>query len=295
MATGTITELWRYPVKSMRGEQIPDSEVTEAGLAGDRRYAVVDAETGKVGSAKHPRLWGRLLECEARYVSPPAGAEPAPVAIALPDGTETGSHDPDVDAKLTTLLGRAVRLTTVAPEGNSYLAVWPDDVMPDEYLSQVKVAGEEAEGTLTALTNAVAAPAGTFFDVAALHLATRATLRHLEESHPSGRFDVARFRPNVVLDGGTAPFAENDWTGTTVQLGAEVNATVIIPTMRCIMITLPQGDLPRDNAILRTVSTLNRIEIQGLGRWSCVGAYAGVAAGGRVAVGDDWSAQALSA
>src|SRR5581483_5764525 len=135
MAYGTIAELWRYPVKSMGGERVEESEVTEAGLVGDRAYAVVDAESGKVGSAKHPRLWGQLLQCQARYVSPPAGRSPAPVAIRLPDGRETGSEDIDVDGRLSALFGRPVRLTTIAPEGNSYLAVWPDGVMPDEYLS----------------------------------------------------------------------------------------------------------------------------------------------------------------
>ena len=55
-----VTELWRYPVKSMRGERVEASEVGPTGLRGDRAYAVVDAETGKVGSAKHPRLWADL-------------------------------------------------------------------------------------------------------------------------------------------------------------------------------------------------------------------------------------------
>jgi uncharacterized protein YcbX len=290
MSQGTIAQLWRYPVKSMRGERVSESEVTESGLSGDRAYAVVDAESGKVGSAKHPRLWGQLLQCQARYLSPPVGIAPAAVAIRLPDGTQTGSEDPEVDGRLSALFGRAVRLTTVAPEGNSYLAVWPDDVMPDEYLAQVRLPGEEDEGTLTQLANAVAAPAGTFFDVAPLHLVTLATLRRLDESQPAGRFEVARFRPNVVLEGGTKPFVENEWTGASVQLGAAVKSTVLIPTMRCIMTTLPQGDLPKDNETLRTLSRQNRIDIPGLGNWSCLGVYASVAAGGHVATGDSWTA-----
>lgn len=290
MPTGTIAELWRYPVKSMRGEQVAESEVTEAGLTGDRAYAVVDAESGKVGSAKHPRLWGRLLQCQARYLAAPSGGDPAPVGIRLPDGTETGSDDPEVDGRLSSFVGRPVRLTTVAPEGNSYLAVWPDGVMPDEYLAQVRIAGDEDEGTLTQLANAMAAPAGSFFDVAALHLVTQASLRRLRELQPISRFEVERFRPNVVLEGDTAPFDENEWTGSTVHLGDDVTSPVLIPTMRCIMPTLTQGDdLPKDNETLRTLSRHNRIEIPGLGRWSCLGAYAGVATGGRVSVGSGWT------
>ena len=295
MTSGTITELWRYPVKSMRGESVAESEVTEAGLVGDRTYAVVDVETGKVGSAKHPRVWANLLRCQARYISAPDGNGAAPVAIRLPDGSETGSDDPDVDRRLSDLISRPVRLTTVAPEGNSYLAVWPDGVMPDEYLAQVSVDGDEAEGTLTQLGNAVAAPPGTFFDVSALHVLTAATLRRLRELSPESRFEVARYRPNAVLDGEGGGFGENDWSGMTLTLGAEVTASLLIPTMRCIMTTLPQGDLPKDNEVLRTVSRHNRIDIPGLGKWSCVGAYASVATPGRVATGNEWHAGSASA
>ena len=139
------------------------------------RTRVVDPATGKVGSAKHPRLWGALLQCEARYVAPPRAGAPLPaVAITLPDGSGTGSDDPDVDARLSAVFGRPVQLTTVAPEGNAYLAVWPefDGVMPDDVRAQITRRGvSEADGTLTGLSLAVASAPGTFFDVAALHVA----------------------------------------------------------------------------------------------------------------------------
>ncbi|HLI44315.1 MAG TPA: MOSC N-terminal beta barrel domain-containing protein [Acidimicrobiales bacterium] len=289
MPSGTIFELWRYPIKSMRGEPVEQAAVTERGLAGDRTYAVVDAESGKVASAKHPRLWGGLLHCAARYLSPPGADAPAPVAIELPDGTEVRSDDPEVDRRLSVLLGRPVRLTATAPEGNSFVAVWPDGVMPDEQLAAVAIAGDEAEGTLAEHPNAIAAPAGTFFDVAALHLLAVPTLTHLRALQPASRVEVARYRPNVLLEGDLEPFAENGWAGATVRLGPELAALVIVPTMRCIMTTLAQADLPRDNEILRTLGGHNRIEIPGLGRWSCAGAYASVASTGRVAAGDEWA------
>jgi uncharacterized protein YcbX len=286
----TVTELWRYPVKSMSGERVDASDVGELGLAGDRKYAVVDVETGKVGSAKHPRLWGALLECRARCLDPaPNGSQLPPVLITLPDGGETGSEDPDVDERLSAVFDRPVQLTTVAPEGNSYLAVWPtmDGVMPDDFREQSAVEGDEVDGTLTDLSLALAATPGTFFDVAALHVVTTSTLAHLGELEPASRFAVERYRPNVVLETNGAPFAENEWSGAALRFGAELEALGLIPTMRCIMTTLPQGDLPRDNGTLRTVARHNRIEIPGLGTWSCVGAYATVTAPGRVVVGDD--------
>jgi uncharacterized protein len=279
----TVTELWRYPVKSMQGERLDAADVIAEGIPGDRAFAVVDPATGKVGSAKHPRLWGSLLQCQARALGPAA------VAITLPDGRETGSEDPDVDALLSAVFGRPVQLTTIAPEGNSYLAVWPeiDGVMPDDFRDQNRVDGSEADGTVTDLGLALASPPGTFFDVSALHVVTTATLRRLGELEPGSEFAVARYRPNIVIDAAGDPFAENDWTGATVQLGDALVASVLIPTMRCIMTTLAQGELPRDNGVLRAVATHNRIEIPGLGTWSCVGAYATVATPGRVAVGDE--------
>ncbi len=285
-----IAEIWRYPVKSMRGERVGLGDVADAGVIGDRSYAVVDARSGKVASAKHPRLWDALLQCEARYVTPPrAGADPAPVSIVLPNGETTGSGDPNVDELLSTLLGRPVKLTTVAPEGSGYLAVWPeiDGVAPDDFRAQNAVEGDEPDGTLTELALALAAPTGTFFDVAALHVLTTATLARLAEVEPGSRFTVERFRPNILIDSAIEPFAENGWSGAALHLGDALIASVLIPTMRCIMTTLAQGELPRDKAVLHAVARHNRVEISGLGTWSCVGAYASVASPGPLRVGDE--------
>src|SRR5438045_1564328 len=103
---GHVAALWRYPVKSMGGERIDSSLIGERGLAGDRRWAVVDAESGRVASAKRPRLWGPLLECRASYAAEPGdGGEAAPVRITLPDGREVVSDEPDRDRRLSEALG----------------------------------------------------------------------------------------------------------------------------------------------------------------------------------------------
>lgn len=285
----TVAELWRYPVKSMGGEPLEAADVTDRGLLGDRAYALLDRDTGKIASAKLPRLWAGLLECRAAFVDEPDATAPIPpVVITLPDGSTTWSDSPDVDEHLSKAFGRAVQLCTAAPEGSTYLAVWPEieGVMPDDFRAQNSVAGDEAEGTLTDLAVALASPPGTFFDVSALHLVTQATLVGLADLAPGSTFAVARYRPNVVLGGGGTPFAENEWTGRTAALGAELSAMVLLPTMRCIMTTLAQGDLPHDNEVLRTVAAHNRVELPGLGTWSCVGAYAAVGSPGRVRVGD---------
>jgi uncharacterized protein YcbX len=62
---GSVVALWRYPVKSMLGEELNCSDVTSRGLLGDRQFAVVDRSTGKVGGAKNPRKWGNFFDFRA--------------------------------------------------------------------------------------------------------------------------------------------------------------------------------------------------------------------------------------
>lgn len=133
-----------------------------------------------------------------------------------------------------------------------------------------------------------AATGRTALQTVAAHVLATSTLAHLGRLYPEGRFDVRRYRPNIVVDDGSAGegFSENAWTGRELRAGEEVGLRVLLPVPRCVMTTLPQGDLPRDPGILRTVALSDRIEIAGIGRWACVGTYAAVVRGGTVAVGD---------
>ena len=67
---GTVAVLRRYPVKSMLGEDVDAGAVSQHGLAGDRRLAVVSRATGKIASAKYPRLWRDLLTLSAAASDP---------------------------------------------------------------------------------------------------------------------------------------------------------------------------------------------------------------------------------
>src|ERR1700752_3412979 len=94
---GSIVSLWRYPVKSMMGEELNAAEVTKGGLLGDRAYALVDASDGKVASAKNPRKWPQLFDCRAALADAPrTGMKVSPVRITLPDGTIINSEQPDL-------------------------------------------------------------------------------------------------------------------------------------------------------------------------------------------------------
>src|SRR5947208_14576884 len=120
MEAGSVVALWRYPVKSMMGEELNAAEVTERGIAGDRQFAVVDASTGKVAGAKNPRKWGNFFEFRAAYVEPPEQGSKLPaVRLTLPDGTVVTSEQPDLAQALSRALGREVALAEAQHDGES--------------------------------------------------------------------------------------------------------------------------------------------------------------------------------
>lgn len=258
---GEVGALWRYPVKSLLGEELGAAEVTANGLAGDRAYALFDPADGRVASAKSPRRWGRLFEFSASYVEEPDGDGKARVRIVLPDGTAVESDQPDVDARLSAVFGREVRLLSEPPPGAKYESI---PVNRDPY---------EPDAGLTDY------PLNRFFDLGVLHLLATSTLDHMSALYPQGRFEARRFRPNIVVrtEAG-AGFVENGWVGKTLAIGEAVRIRAISPTIRCVMTTLPQGDLPRDPLILRTAAQHNQ---------SNVGVYAMVVEGGTVRRGDE--------
>jgi uncharacterized protein YcbX len=271
-----IEALFRYPVKSMRGEQVAESLVGERGLAGDRAYALVDQETGKVASAKNPRRWGALFECRAAFVGEPgAGPELPPVEITGPGGETIRSDDPGAHESLSRLVGRPVRLESQPPP----------DAVQEQFRPHVEGVSDPQDETVTDEHIAIVAP-GTFFDAAPLHVLTTATLARLSELAPDSTFSVARFRPNIVVatDAATG-FVENEWVNHSVSFGA-VSTSVFLSAPRCVMTTLAQPGLARDPQILAAIARHNRFDIPGLGPSSCAGVYALVTTGGTTRTGD---------
>jgi MOSC domain-containing protein len=265
--TGKVVSIWRYPIKSMLGEELNSSYVTERGLVGDRAYALIDKETGKVASAKNPRKWERLFDFRSMFVDPPQAPENIPpIRITLPDGTQIFSgkdKDENTDQTLSMALGRDVKLIRASLEKPSYEEYWPDI----DGLAQRETVTDEAM------------PSQTFFDIAVIHLLTTSAINRLRELYPDGRFEVRRFRPNIVVESasGEKDFIENLWIGKKLTIGDDVVLRVTGPCTRCVMITLPQGDLPRDLGILHTVARYNQVN---------VGVYASVLRGGTVHRGD---------
>jgi uncharacterized protein len=264
---GSVASLWRYPVKSVLGEELTATEITERGVLGDRAYALVDSVDGKAATAKNPKKWPTLFDFRATFMEPPRPDTTAPpVRITLPDGTTVTSQQPDLNQLLSKVLNRPVTLTAAAPGQTGTINAeeyWPD------------MEGLDYRDTVTDFT----LPAGTFFDCATVHLLTTATLERLHQLYPQGRFEIPRFRPNIVVAPapGEQGFVENAWIGHTLAIGDSVRLSITGPCGRCVMTTLAQGGLPRDPGILRTAAQHNKVS---------VGIYATVERGGSIRRGD---------
>ncbi len=212
---GSVARLWTFPVKSMRGERIEQGEFTDRGLVGDRAYALIDAETGKVVSAKSVRLFPDLFGCQAAFVEPPRlDGELPPVRITLPDGRSVTSESSDADRVLSAFFRRDVTLARAAP----------DDFTIDQYHPDVEGADpaghrdtvvEQKLGSAFFAEAGLPSPVsvGSFFDLFPISVLTTSTLDQLSEFQPGSRFDERRFRMNVIVGTEEAGFVENDWIG----------------------------------------------------------------------------------
>ena len=275
--TGSVVSLWRYPVKSMMGEELNTAQVREQGLSGDRAYGLLDRFDGKVASAKNPRKWPTLFAFRAAFIEPSGSSSTvASLRITLPDGRVLTGEQSDLNQVLSKALNREVTLAEaergqVAGVQSSVPAGWTGEA--EEYWPDIE--GLDHRDTVTDFQ----LPAGTFFDCATVHLVTTATLDRLRDFYPEGRFEVPRFRPNIVVEpvGIKPTFVESSWIGRTVAIGGEVRLSITRPCGRCVMTTLAQGDLPKDSGILRTAVQHNQAN---------VGVYATVVRGGTIRRGD---------
>ncbi|HVX19586.1 MAG TPA: MOSC N-terminal beta barrel domain-containing protein [Acidimicrobiales bacterium] len=259
-AVGVVAEVWRFPVKSFQGEQVERVGFDAHAMDGDRRYAVRDQRDGKVWSAKRH---GSLLDAWAV-------TDGGDVRIGLPTGATFLASSPDADAHLAEWLGGGVHLDRVSDDPTAANGVYEfafdiDDDPDAEWFD-------------------IDTPAGSFADLAHVHVLTTASIAAAAGGHPDGEWDSRRFRPSVLIDtGDAAGFVEDEWLGRDLEIGSLV-VHVDLPTIRCVMPTRPQpalGAAPalvRDKQISRTIADLHGFNL---------GAYTSIVTPGEVAVGDE--------
>ncbi|MGW9630258.1 MOSC domain-containing protein [Agromyces sp. NPDC055520] len=245
-----VTRLRIHPVKSFAGVDVDAAEVLPWGLAGDRRWGVVDASGAPVTAREHNGMLGLTAELLADgglllgergsagaggggragdplRVDRPTDAAPIPVGhtrqgAALPAGVEA-------DAWLRARLGIEARL------------VWQPD--PRERTVNPKHGGLPDDRL-------------TLADAGPVLLASEASLAQLDAwtDEATPRLDMLRFRPNIVIDG-DEPFAEDTWP--FVDLG-EVRFRITTVCDRCVMTTIDPETLARGKEPIRTLAKHRR-------------------------------------
>ena len=268
---GSVVGVLRYPLKSAQGERLMAVTVDAEGPRGDRAWACTDLSDDSVGSAKHPRRWGRLLEVSAR-VDEQAGADGVLLEVA---GRRATAGSAAAEAMLSEHLGRAVRLTRVVPEQARLHRQLPEDQgLVPEWMTDTK-AGQEM---VTEVSGAL--PGGRFVDFGAVHLVTTGALAALARQVGRTRVDALRFRPNLVVD---AP--HDPELGRELRIG-EVVLRVVLPTPRCVVPGLsPDNTAPLDQQLLGVLARHYRTAVGDLGMAACFGAYAEVLHPGQLTVG----------
>ena len=235
---GRIAEIWRYPVQSMGGERLTQTALGADGVPGDREYGVVDPGIGEVVSgAQGKKKWRGIVTLSARLLQEPAAGRLPGVEIVTPERETLRGDQQNIDERLSAILGQPVHLAHRATENKR-----------------------------------------SSYSHEPLHILTTATLAGFTSQHKDGKFAPARFRPNLVIDtGDAAGYVEQGWLERQLQIGDSVRIIATENCVRCVMTTLPQGDLPFDPAILHTVTAANRTH---------AGIYASVRAPGEIRIGD---------
>jgi uncharacterized protein len=277
----TLSEIRRYPVKSMQGESLETAELNSLGIHGDRLWAVRDVESGKILSAKNPKVGQALLTCSAQTVIHHGQS----TVVLTINNHQWDALDPAVHAGLGTLLGREVRLVPATGSDEVYESYWP--AIDDMVLSDMTIDLGISSGTRK----------GTFVDLSALHLLTQNSVDHLRELNPELEVSLDRFRPGLAFQvegasqsseasqsNGTG-FLEKSWINRTAHLGGTTLA-IGSESPRCVMTTVAQNDLPRQLAVLQTIAQHNKVNWGGFGNFACLGVYAEVSTGGQISIGD---------
>ena len=283
-----MTGIWRFPVKSMRGERLHEADLTGRGFFGDRSLALLDRETGRIVSAKSVRRFPQMLACQAVFVEPPRlGYDLPPVRITLFDGTTVMSDAGNADRVLSACFKHDVALVRAAPPDFTIDQYHPDVEHADPSGQRDTVVAQKLGSAMFAELGAPSpVPEGALFDVFPVSLLTTSTLAQMNLRQPQSRFDERRFRMNVIIGAAAPGFPENDWVGQEVRIGNTARVQVTMPDPRCVMTTLAQEDLPADIGILKALVAHNRLPLPDGALSPCAGAYAAVAAPGAIRTGD---------
>lgn len=247
MDNASILNIYRYPVKSMMGETLSEVDIGEAGIPGDRSWAVRDEKRGGIrGGKKIPQLM--TLTAQSGAAAP---------LITAPDGDSASVSCEGINAWLSDKLNHPVTLWPLLPADqlDHYRRGAPDT---EDFEQELRaVFGRLPEEPLPDLTGfeellEFESPPGTYFDAYPISIMSQQSLATMNQLEGESRFDVRRFRPNLLVDipDTEHPFPEQAWVGKTLSIG-NLTLKIEMTCPRCSMTTHGFDDLPRDTEIMR--------------------------------------------
>lgn len=269
---GIVKALWRYPVKSMLGEQLDELHITSRGVDGDRAWALRDLANMRIASAKK---FPALLGFRAQYEGTPEAENLPPVKITLPEGREIHADDANASEIISEALGHGFHLEHSPRPTGERAGIDPATIFADNPVGSV-IPGLSADR----MPDYFGLHKGTYFDSASFHLIATGTLTYIRGfTEGNSDFDYRRFRANMLIDTAdeASGFIEDRWVGGVLEIGEGLKITSIAPALRCVMTTHAQQGLPRDLAILRTTVQRHRANL---------GAFTSIEGAGDIRLGD---------
>ena len=253
---GTVESLWRYPVKSMRGEELSELFAGYAGVYGDRLFAFASSASPKGFPFFTGREQRQMVRFQPRFRYPEKAAKP----INQSEAEELSPLINPVSASPGELM-----LDVKTPDGQTF-------AIDDPALIDMIRRGLENQHELTLLRSDRA-----MTDCRPLSLFSVQTAKQLGEE-VGVAVDKRRFRANVYLDlGSSAGFSEDQFVGRTLRIGEKVTVSVVARDGRCMMVVLNPDTAEKSPAILKQLAEAHEGK---------AGVYAAVVTEGIIRKGD---------
>ena len=228
---GKVDSLWRYPVKSMRGEELDEAFAGFSGIYGDRLFAFRSSASPKGFPYLTAREQQKLLQHRPRFRNPDKAAR----RVNLAEAESMGANP--VSADLTELM------VDVETPGGETLAI------DDPALIGTLRNGIDQKHQLTLMRSEWA-----LTDCRPVSIFSLQSARQLSEETDTP-VDKRRFRANIYVDLTSAEgFAENEFVGRSLQIGPKVVVRILERDARCMMITLDPDTGEKTPALLKKVA-----------------------------------------
>jgi uncharacterized protein YcbX len=230
---GTVESLWRYPVKSMRGEELQETFVGFSGVYGDRLFAFKSSTSPAGFPYLTAREQNQMVRYQPRFRQPDKAARP----INQVEAESRGSGATPLYASLDELV-----VDVETPDGNA-LAI-DDPALINALRSSI-----DDSHQLTLLRSERALTDCRPISIFAIQSVTKLG----EEA--GMKLDKRRFRANIYLDlASNTPFVEENWVGRSLRLGSKVVAAIVNRDSRCVIITIDPDSGIKSPALLKAVA-----------------------------------------